>query len=278
MKENDSQRKIKIIEQDAQSRLYRDFPTLYWNEFLVVDSPRVRISIDDISYRTSCPIGDDIATLQLACKGWLKIYDARELTNRLAEKLATLLHTVNKKKTILIFPGNGALAVKNLLSKELLDGMILVEIPTQRKINQDGTVNGVELAGKTAVRERISQQKSETIIIVDDVIVTGSTLIAIRNAFPTRNLGWFGASPMMLSPLQRKIKSKNESGVEGYRSIISPIVYQGLAGIPPLNSLSTLIGNSEKSQTVRRKYMQDYVEDEKRFQEAVGSIRAKINL
>lgn len=277
MKEKDLQEKIKIIEQDTQDRLRKDFPALYWGKIIVVNSPRVRLGIDDISYRAGSPLENDIETLQLTCKGWLEIYDAKNLAYVLSEKLSTLLRTINKKKTILIFPGNGARVVRNLLPEELLDGIVPIEIPTQRKVNQNGTINGIELDGKTVVRETIAQRKAETILVMDDVIVTGSTLNAIQQAFPMRNLEWFGASLMMLSPLQRRGKSKIDSGVEGYNSIISPVIYQGITGIPPLNSLSTLIGNSEKSQVVRRSYMQDYVEDKEAFLKAVYNIQQKFN-
>ena len=106
------------------------------------------------------------------------------------------------------------------------------------------------------------------------MIATGFTLTALRKTLDQRNAEWFAASLMSLSPLQRRGKVKNAlSGVEGYNVIISPLVYQGISGTPSLNSLSTLVSESEKGNIVRSRYLQAYVADTEIFTESVQKIR-----
>ncbi len=267
-----------ILENDAVDKLRKDFSFLYWERFVMIDTSQMRLGINDISYKASSPLEDDIAMLQLTCKGWLETYDARDLTISLSDKLETLLRVVNKKRTIVVFPGNGAQVIKDLLPDGLLDGVSTVEIPTERKVGSNGSVNGVELLGRTKLREAVAERKAETIIILDDVIVTGSTLIAVKDAISGRNIEFYAGALMMRSPLQRGGRCSAESGIEGYTSVIAPIVYQGISGTPPVNSLSTLMGESDKSRTVRAKYISQYVEDPSTFMDTVSAIRGKIKI
>ncbi|MCL5746700.1 MAG: phosphoribosyltransferase domain-containing protein [Patescibacteria group bacterium] len=270
---------LDILERDMQTRLRRDYPALYWDRFVLVDTSNTRLAIDDISYRAQISLQEDIETSQVACRGWLEVYDAQDLTFALDRKLETLLRTVNKKKTVLIFPGAGAQVVKELLPQELTDGLNTVEIPTQRVVNpKTGSIEEVELGEKNRVRRALSDTKAETVIVLDDVIVTGATLKTIQQTFPMKHLEWFACALMTLSPLRRRNKSKNQCGVEGYKAVTSPVIYQGITGIPPLNSLSMLIGNSNKSRSVRDKYLENYVDDKETFLEAIQMMRGKVKL
>lgn len=270
--------KKELLSQRTEDKKYqidlsREFPSLYFDKVMIVDS----IMIDDVSYRAKTSIQDDIETLALSCKGYVEIFDAQILALSLYEKMSRLFRLLNINKTLVIFPGNGAKTVKDLLPVAFVQQLAIAEIPAQRIVNEWGSVEKIELGGKNIVRERIREIKAETVVALDDVIVTDSTLTAIRDAFPTRNIEWFALSLIMLSPLQNRNKlGKSSSGVAGYTSIISPIVYQGANGIPPLNSLSTLIGNSEKSSVVRRKYMDKYVTEPESFLAAVRELQTKV--
>lgn len=263
-----------VQEQALREKIRKEYPFLYMDYFLLVDTQTTRLVIDDISYRAQAPVKDEIETLTLSCKGWVEVYDARALTFALAQKISRLLNTVDPRRTLIIFPGNGARVVKDLLPQDLLGDIKSLELPAQRKITSNGIVDGVTLYDITRARKVAGDIRLETLIVLDDVIVTGATLTATREAFPGRSVEAFAGSLFTLSPLQRKRTNKSTS-IEDYRFIITSIVYQGATGIPPLNSLSTLIGDSEKSNTVRTKYLQDYVEDKKTFLEAVKQLRAK---
>ncbi len=275
MKKEFNKDQMAILEADTTGRLRRDFPSLYLDSLKLIDTSTTRLGIDDVWFKMGFSINDELEMLQLACKGWLEMYNGENLVYSLKEKLEPLFRVLNKRKTILVFPGTGSKFIKTLMQDAICE-MGIVEIPTQRKVNASGVVEGVELGEKTVFRETVANRKAENIVVIDDVIVTGSTLKTIQQAFPMRGLEWFGASLMMLSPLQRREKTKIDSGVEGYKSIIAPIIYQGITGIPAVNSLSTLIGESEKSKMVRAKYIRDYVEDEQVFLQVVDTLQNKL--
>ena len=277
MKENDIQGKIETIEQSTKYRLSKDYQALYWEQLIVVDCPRTRLAIDDISYKAKLPIDYDIEMLKLACNGWVEIYDARDLTASLEQKLKSLVRALNPRKTIVIFPGNGAQVVKELLGKNLFDGFPSTSVSTQRIIDTGTkTLLGVQVENKNAVRKILSEINPEIILVLDDAIATGATLTALQQAFSTRKTEWFAGSLMMLSPLQRRGNKNSNSGIDGYRTILSPIIYQGVSGTPPLNSLSTFVGDSEKSEIVRYNYMQEYADDKEAFQQAIEQIQRKM--
>lgn len=275
--ETDEENQLAIFETDIKNRLESALPALYWNNVRVVDNKTTRLAIDDLSYRAQSSIQDDVAALQLASRGWLEVYDATLLTNTLAEKMHSFLETLNRKKSLLIFPGNGSQVVRDLLPEDILKGVTSVCVPTRRIVNsKTGAVEGVEIGEKNTIRKRISENAPETIIVFDDVIVTGTTLTTIQQIVPLRKAEWFAAALMTLSPLQKRSRPASNCGIQGYKSVITPIVYQGTIGIPPLNSISTLIGESKKSQTVREQYIEKYVEDKSVFLMAVKQIREKL--
>lgn len=255
-----------------KDRISKEYPALYMDRFLLVDATQTRLVIDDISYRTETPIQDDIETLALSCQGWMEVYDAKKLTLGLAERIQGLFRVLNTRRTLVIFPGEGAQVVKDLLPEDSTEGVTTVDVGTERVVSKTGAVEGVELTGKTQVREAIGDVNPEAVVVLDDAIVTSATLTAVRNAFPVRKAAWYAGSLMTLSPLQRKL-GISVSGVEGYTGIITPIVYQGTNGIPAVNSLSTLVGDSQKSQIVRSAYMDKYVEDQESFLATVEQLK-----
>ncbi len=257
-------------------RIGKEYPLLYMEKFVLVDTQTTRIGIDDISYRAIEPIEEDIEMLALSCRGWLEIYRAEELTSTMIMKLQRLLDTVNRRRVMMIFPGNGARVVQDLLPKDITESVSTIEIPTQRKVGLKGAVEDVVINDTTRARKIISDNKIETVIVLDDVIATGATLEALREAIPGRNIEWYAGSLLMRSPLQRSKKTTAQCGVEGYNAIISSIVYQGTTGTVPINSLSTLIATSELSEAVRSRYMINYVEDRKAFLDTIQRLQQKV--
>lgn len=266
--------RFEIMESDAKTKLARDFPEFYMGKFEFVDR-NTRLLIDDVSYRTSSSLQESLELLCLACIGKMMVFSADSLTRALEQKIASLLRVVNSKKTVVLFPGNGASVVKDLLPEKLFEGMTTIALPTQRKVDpKTKEVQGVSISDVTKTKQALHGMRIENFIVIDDVIATGATLTALKEAFPVRNTQWYGAAFLALSPLQNRTRAKMPSGIDGYSSIITPIVYQGTNGIPPLNSLSTLIGQSEKSAMVRRRYMEDYVQDQEIFTEMVDQFQA----
>src|SRR3989344_168576 len=256
---------FEVVERDTGKKVERDYPRLYMDKLKLVDTQSTRLAIDDVSYCAKESIQEYIELLALSCKGWLEVYDAESLIQGLSQKIGEFLTVLDKEKSLLIFPGNGAKVLKDLMPEELVGGFPSIEISTQRKVDpQTGAVLGVDIIRKPKIDTKI-----DNILIVDDVIATGTTLRAIKDSISLRNANWFACSMMTLSPIQNRQRSKESAcGIDGYSSITCPIVYQGTTGTPPLNSLSNFIGVSEKSEMVRERYIQKYVKDIDSFKEA----------
>lgn len=267
--------KLEIIESDARKRLAREFPAFSLERFLLVDNQSTRLIIDDVSYQSQVPVDQYIDLLLASCKGQTDVYRAQDLIRALNENLGRSLEKSQGKTTIMMFPMNGALVIKNLLGDNFED-YPLVDVQTQRRIDMTtGATLGVDISNQEEIKEILSRLEPENIIIVDDVIVTGSTLRAIKNAFSIDSTSqWYACSLMALSPLQNRQRSKTSpSSIEGYDSINAVVVYQGLSGTPAVNSLSTLIGDSDKSNAVRSRYMVKYVDDQGGFLNTVELIK-----
>ncbi len=271
--------KFDIMRADAKQRIARDYPCLYMDEFLLVDNRSCRLAIDDLSCQAKFSIDEYLEFLFVACKGEVKAFEATQLTTALAKKVERLATVVPAQRTAVIFPGEGAQVVRKLLPESLLEDMTIISIPTQRKVEvRKKTVAGVIVGNVTQVRKQLSDMKINTIIVLDDAIATGQTLTALREAFPGRNIDWYAGALLTRSPLQNRERAGSSNGIEGFKSILTPIVYQGTNGIPALNSLSTLIGTSDKSEAVRRRYMDDYVTDRNIFLEMVQQLQQSVVL
>lgn len=272
--ERESVLPMEVQQQALWERIGKEYPLLYTDQFLLLDTRTTRLGIDDITYRAKEPIREELDILALSCRGWFEIYDVRSLMTPFVEKVRRLLNTMNRKRCVVIFPGNGAEVVKDLLPPDITEEVTVLELPTQRKFGIKGILEGVTISDVTKARKVIVDTKVESIVVLDDVIVTGATLTAIRGNIPGRGIAWYAGSLLMRSPLQGK-KTIIRSGVEGYDATITPIVYQGTTGTPAVNSLSTLTGNSEKSIAVRAKYMVDYVENKEAFLKTIQILQNK---
>lgn len=269
--------KYDVLRSDAKQRLARDYPYLYMDEFLLVDNRSCRFAIDDVSYRARNPVEEYIEFLFVACKGDVQVFEASKLTTALTKRIERLLTVVIPQRTVVLFPGEGAQTVRKLLPEALLEGITVVSVPTQRKVDaRTKTVDGVTISDVTQIRKQLSDMKINTIIVLDDVIATGETLSTLREAFPGRNVDWYAGAFFARSPLQNRGRAVSPSGIEGFKSVLTPIVYQGINGIPGLNSLSTLTGSSDKSKSVRKRYMDDYVTDPDIFLEMVQQLQQSV--
>lgn len=270
------QKTFAILREEAEKKVGEKNPSLYYDKFVLIDTNTSRFAIDDISYKTDQNIKEALGFLFLACKGEVNVFDAPILVDALAKKLRRLLSAVDQNRTIVIFPGTGSQVLKELLPSDLLNGVAALDLPAQRKVDEkSGTVQGVTLGEINKLRKTFSDTKAKTAIVLDDVIMSGVTLQTIQDATPGRNIEWFAGSLMMLSPNQKGEKNiTSESGVNGYNAILTSIVYQGInKKVPALNSISTLVGNSTKSEMVRTRYMQKYVDDSEIFLDSVKQLQ-----
>lgn len=270
--------KIDALRADAQKRLSEKYPSLYFDRLELVDNRSARIVVDDVSYRATGNIAETIEFLLVACKGNTLLFDTWRLTKELSGKLQRLLAITPAQRTAVLFPGEGARVVRELFPQSLLDNVAVISVPTRRNVDaRTKMLSGVTVGNVTQTRKQLAEIRVNTIIVVDDVIASGATLMALREAFPGKNVDWYAGAQLARSPSQNnKGRVTSQSGIEGFRSVIAPVVYQGINGIPAVNSLSTLIGTSEKSEAIRERYMENYVTDPYIFLEMVQQLQQSV--
>lgn len=273
--DNKNRTPTELQEIALSEKLRQRFPYLYFDCLALIDTKRSRIIIDDVSYRARESIAEEIEALALSARGWTAVYDARTLAAVLGSKLQSLDRAIGTSKTLIVFPGEGAKVPRDLLPSSLFEDAVQIGISATRTIDpRNGGVKGIELGGLTEMRTIIKRNDVRFVVAIDDTVATAATLTALWEASQNRNVDWFGGSLMMRSPVQNSANNRGvASGVPGYTSMITPVVYQGTHGIPAVNSLSTLVGTSRKSELVRAKYLDNYVEDRETFLAAVQSMR-----
>lgn len=271
------------IQAGYESELRRKYSSIYFERFTLVDTNKSPLIIDDVSYRISqtagaeVEMGFELMRMAILSGGDIERYDATSLTQVLAQQTQRFLDGMDPKKTVVIFPGSGAKTVKDIFSSESMDRLQTVTVNAKRKIDpRTNAVTGVEIGNKSQAKEAIADIRPSSIVVVDDTIATGATLRAVQDAFPSRNAQWYALSLMTLSPTQNRSNGKCDSGVEGYTSVVSPIVYQGTTGKPSLTSLSSIIGTTEKSQLVRQRFCERFIEEKDAFTEAIKALQQAV--
>lgn len=244
-------------EEKNKERLKREYPSLQYQQFILLDDD-YRIFIDDISLPNddSILIHQKIEQLASACSGGTYIYSINDLTNQLKKQLNTMLENMQKNSVLLIFPGEGSQSVKKLLFNDMALYKT-IDIPARRKIDtSSGKVEGVDILIQDNFHDYLSENDIKTILLIDDVIATGTTAVNIRERCD-KNIVFIAAPLLMFSPIQNKQYEYNRqppSGIKGFTKIATPLVYQGLGKIPPVNSISTLMGQSDRSKIIRDRF------------------------
>ena len=258
-----------------ETRLSKDYPLLDYQSFVLVPDG-FRLIIDDVSFsgKRQYSVDECIDQLSRACIGTTCVVGISELTNSLEDQLLKMFPSVKTRNKVSLFPGSGAEVVKKSLSDEFNQMFDSISFSAERIIDESGRVVGV----RTDVESVSIDPRFEMVMIVDDVIATGSTAIWSRRlCFPQGPI-FMTSALMMLSPIQNRQYSQNRGEVGGaaiidFDRVYAPVVYQGQSGIPPVNSLSTLIASSEKGELVRRRYLQKFVTDQSGFQQAVRQLQ-----
>ncbi len=264
------------------------FPNLEYAKYLAIDTTSSRLGIDDVSYELRNPdnkrkFEELLETLVLSCKGYWQIFDARTLCDALNTQLTRVLAEVRKGRTLLIFPGEGSQRVKKLINPDIVSGKDYLDLEITRTINNkyEKTKNVEITTRKNTVRKKLSQNV-ETCILIDDVLVTGSTATAVRNLVdPGERLRWYAATWMTLSPKQfsSRINGDSEgSGLTGYYKLVTALLYQGTSGIPATNSLSTLLRNNGKATEILNNYKRKYVDYPEIFDETLNRMRELVSI
>lgn len=268
------------MNREYEQTIRNQFPNLVYSEFRLIDNRSERLGIDDLSFTMpdkQALIQELVELFVLSCKGFTYFYSAQELSIGLNNKLDDVLEKLDPERTVLVFPGKGAQAVKQLVRPEVFKFFASLDISVKRLLAQDMSVSRVNvLTGRNDIKPFLPK-KLVSCVIIDDVLLSGATAQTVRSNLDQRkNFDWYAAAWMALSPLQakaRKAPDCNQSSLPGFRKVVTKILYQGENGIPANNSLSSFAEFDEKSGIVIEGYKRKYVEDAQTFDQAIGALR-----
>lgn len=225
------------------------------------------------------------------------LFDAMDLTLRL-QKLLPPREFFASNRVAVLFPGKGAKAVRDTT------GMLNLNMPAPnnqifsfpcKKSFWRGKYEGIDLT----LPQYLKPDYFDAFLIIDDVVVTGETVRKIvnvvnQNTTPDKNFEWgqsqkfpnwpslkkpkpfFLVTLLGLYPNQKPQQYRDNSGssISKIESVSTAICYKGQAGIPPCNSLSTLVRKDQKAKLVGRTLKSKYF-DKETFDELINYLRGQ---
>lgn len=240
----------RLVEEEiaaAKDTVNKRFPKLMYESFLWVDDPSRRLAIDDVSYRVSDPlvqteIQKHIAVIKIVTNNGLVVYSLIDLTKKLTDIMKPTIDIIDRNKTLIIYPGEGAQTVRSIA--QIPSDFPTLVIPARRiKDPETGKTIGTDLP---TITDTISTDEIETVLVIDDVIDTGNTLISLKEKLGLHQSRWLGATPMMFSPVIYSDRPPNGSSIDQYDEVFAGVLIQGRKNPIQLNSLSSFIESGEK--------------------------------
>lgn len=227
------------------------YPEIKFGRFYLSDG---NILIQDCSPNVPASDNDRLnqeinQTLNTESKVTFQIVDGLEAT----QELLRLLKPDKLKNTLVVYPGNGALAVKKYLTSLAPDIFEGVYVPTYREMINKGKFNiSVDLPDELP-------HNFSRILVVDDVVASGQTARAIACAL-ARKLGNLPPVNLACWLMLDKQDQYYPAGLPYYQSVYSAYILKG-NGVsrPPINSLSCLLSDEGKYETVKKAYLDRYL-------------------
>lgn len=248
----------------AALELENTHPNLLFRNFSWIDDPRKHLVIDDISAKfVGLEVKAAVAMAEALCRGGIKIYEMDDLVRNLYVELSPFLESRNPAKTLLVFPGEGAQTVKDCMPQDVIARFPWITLEAHRIKDSQGEVLGIDLSNVQELLDALGGSDAiEDVIVIDDVIDTGSTLNAIRQAAEADHLSWFAAAPIVYSPLIYPDRKSFPSSIEGYEKVFAAEVIQGVNNPTPLNSLTSFVEGGEKTDRLVKKCLDLFVAPE----------------
>lgn len=213
----------------------------------------------------------------------LIVFKPDGLSRILEMSMVKLGESLAGQRIAVLYPKNGGLKVRDTLriNSTLLSCKIdEFEVNSQRF--EPNTAPFVEPPKEFV--ERVKECSYDCIVIVDDVIVSGKTMDAIRKATyletdvidslnynPSTRFGWSDIRrtriPLKWYGCSWMIARRKEQSItlEGFEKIQSGLCYKGETGQPPVNSISTWTNDRIKGQTILESYAKKYARDPEKF-------------
>jgi len=199
---------------------------------------------------------------------------------------------LNDQKTAILYPANGGLLLKNMLNIDERNMEYIVG--ASRDID---LMPMISLPGELI--NNLKNNKISTILVLDDVIVNGSTLKAVQDEVYIQtnivddsmsnqggrfswdssltkrlNLKWVAGS-LMTSERRRKDEKKQNENLKSFEKVFTQIYYRGESGYVPVNSISTWVYDKNKGDTVLLNYANNYTKNPDEFINYVKSLNVK---
>ena len=190
--------------------------------------------------------------------------------------------------TSIIYPKRGGLIVRKSINLERVS-----QYSIQAK--RDGVNSTPYVNIPKQMLANLSNGDTKNILILDDVIVTGSTLDAIRSKVyeltdivdysdynqslrfaPTTTttkrlpIKWYAGALMINAR-----PNDQENNLNNFEKIFTPIYYKGQNGQTPVNSISTWVFDKEKGDLVLSRYAEKYSTNPEKFYLFIKSLKRR---
>lgn len=247
-----------------ETRLARYYPGMGYETLTVIDQSRQRIVLNDTDVDDLIvKIGFEVSTF-----GQTIILNDRKLITPLAQRLAQY----DPDRTTFVFPGRAGKRMDTLIDEGTIPKEKRIFVGTSRQVSESGKVSGVTLTTEVDI------EPGQEVVVVDDVIMSGSTLSAVRRRFGD-DRKYFASSLLALSPIQNQYGfARFGSGIQGYYGVDVNTVYQGASGTPSVISLSSLVGESEKSKEIQEAYKRKFAKNTYLFDNTLEEVKSFMQL
>lgn len=208
----------------------------------------------------------------------------QELSDNLGMTLNRECRELAEKKVAVLFPGRGGVAVQESIDRRnIFPNVDYQEFRVGATRSFPRAIPAIILP--EVLIESLRQRIYDTILVVDDVIVTGETLKAVQqkiyletdevnyekynqslrfswseveiNRLP---LSWYAASWLTSAKPKTQATTLSE-----YQQVLTCLYYKGERGQTPVNSLSTWVLDEIKGQKVLEAYAKKYATDPQAF-------------
>lgn len=199
-----------------------------------------------------------------------QILSAVELTEKTNAVLRQKLSEAPNQSAILL-PGAGAKSVASFLSPEILTSVPLFEIPTSRTFIGSRPAR-VNVTIPESLLQQIESRVVNRLVIVDDVVASGLTVNTLQEEVTAAVTTWdysdydqglrFSFPKAVAPPLEFSVVCwLLQQSARADLPVASAANYTKKNGKAALNSLSTWMGQTPKSQTVTKEYAGKYFSD-----------------
>jgi hypoxanthine phosphoribosyltransferase len=262
-------------------------PNLYSQDEIIVPV-NVNLLINDVNLDVY-----QQQELQSLSNRQMKFLSPLELSVSLQNQLIGLTPNLTEKKVAVLYPlQGGAIVQKNLNIENVFSNQVYIQqfaIDTKRL--QPNSSPSVVLP--IPLVDQLKNKQLDTILVVDDVIVTGTTIDQIKYQIYEETdeydysryeqglrfdygeieltrlpLEWFAASWLTYAKPKVQVKT-----LSVFQQIYTGIYYKGEKDQTPVNSLSTWIYDENKGQKVLTNYANKYTNNPSDFTNYVNSLK-----